>query len=238
MVLLRFRWPLIALLCVLKSFQVLDYAFGEHCPTRLGDVGERGSATHLCFLSKWCPTRWHPKLKDRVLYFQDIISTLNRFWADQLLLLQPYDTEKGAGTMSPHTVPGQLALSRAVAYPNPAVAPPTGYGDNLNRAQHYFQYQVLIKPSPDGIQETYLASLEALASRPLTTTSVSSKTPGSPQPRRLGCGMGSVARRHGGDPVHLFQQCGGIDCKPVSIEITYGLESTMYLQDVERSGTS
>ncbi|MGB0276872.1 MAG: glycine--tRNA ligase subunit alpha, partial [Synechococcus sp.] len=76
------------------------------------------------------------------MHFQDIISTLNRFWADQgCLLLQPY----------------------AVAYPEPCRRPTDGrYGDNPNRAQHYFQYQVLIKPSPDGIQETYLASLEAL----------------------------------------------------------------------------
>ena len=100
--------------------------------------------------------------------FQDIISTLNRFWADQgCLILQPYDTEKGAGTMSPHTVLRAIGPEPwAVAYPEPCRRPTDGrYGDNPNRAQHYFQYQVLIKPSPDGIQETYLASLEALGIR-------------------------------------------------------------------------
>ena len=84
------------------------------------------------------------------MHFQDIISTLNRFWADQgCLLLQPYDTEKGAGTMSPHTVLRAIGPEPwAVAYPEPCRRPTDGrYGDNPNRAQHYFQYQVLIKPS-------------------------------------------------------------------------------------------
>ena len=83
------------------------------------------------------------------------------------LLLQPYDTEKGAGTMSPHTVLRAIGPEPwAVAYPEPCRRPTDGrYGDNPSRAQHYFQYQVLIKPSPDGIQETYLASLEALGIR-------------------------------------------------------------------------
>ena len=80
------------------------------------------------------------------------------------MLLQPYDTEKGAGTMSPHTVLRAIGPEPwAVAYPEPCRRPTDGrYGDNPNRAQHYFQYQVLIKPSAVGIQETYLASLEAL----------------------------------------------------------------------------
>ncbi len=102
------------------------------------------------------------------MHFQDIISTLNRFWAERgCLILQPYDTEKGAGTMSPHTVLRAIGPEPwAVAYPEPCRRPTDGrYGDNPNRAQHYFQYQVLIKPSPDGIQETYLASLEALGIR-------------------------------------------------------------------------
>ncbi|HGY5553847.1 MAG TPA: glycine--tRNA ligase subunit alpha, partial [Prochlorococcus sp.] len=103
------------------------------------------------------------------MHFQDIISTLNNFWADQgCLLLQPYDTEKGAGTMSPHTVLRAIGPEPwAVAYPEPCRRPTDGrYGDNPNRAQHYYQYQVLIKPSPDSIQETYLSSLEALGIRP------------------------------------------------------------------------
>ena len=91
------------------------------------------------------------------MHFQDIIQTLNRFWADQgCLILQPYDTEKGAGTMSPHTVLRAIGPEPwAVAYAEPCRRPSDGrYGENPNRAQHYFQYQVLIKPSPNGIQET------------------------------------------------------------------------------------
>ena len=106
------------------------------------------------------------------------------------LLLQPYDTEKGAGTMSPHTVLRAIGPEPwAVAYPEPCRRPTDGrYGDNPNRAQHYFQYQVLIKPSPDGIQETGV--WRRWASRPLTTTSVSSKTTGSPQPSAPGVWAG------------------------------------------------
>ena len=125
--------------------------------------------------------------------FSDIISMLNRFWADQgCLLLQPYDTEKGAGTMSPHTVLRAIGPEPwAVAYPEPCRRPTDGrYGDNPNRAQHYFQYQVLIKPSPDGIQETYLASLEALGIKGADHDSVSSKTTGSPQPSAPGVWAG------------------------------------------------
>ena len=99
------------------------------------------------------------------MYFQDIISSLNNFWSEKgCLLLQPYDLEKGAGTMSPHSFLRAIGPEPwAVAYPEPCRRPTDGrYGDNPNRAQHYFQYQVLIKPSLDGIQEIYLSSLEAL----------------------------------------------------------------------------
>ena len=142
------------------------------------------------------------------MHFQDIVSTLNRFWADQgCLILQPYDTEKGAGTMSPHTVLRAIGPEPwAVAYPEPCRRPTDGrYGDNPNRAQHYFQYQVLIKPSPDGIQETYLASLEALGIRQadhdirFVEDNWESPTLGA-----WGGGLGGMARWHGGDPVHLL----------------------------------
>ena len=172
------------------------------------------------------------------VHFQDIISTLNRFWADRgCLLLQPYDTEKGAGTMSPHTVLRAIGPEPwAVAYPEPCRRPTDGrYGDNPNRAQHYFQYQVLIKPSPDGIQETYLASLEALgikaADHDIRFVEDNWESP------TLGAwGVGWEVWLDGMEVTQFtyFQQCGGIDCKPVSIEITYGLERlAMYLQDVE-----
>ena len=173
-----------------------------------------------------------------VVHFQDIISTLQRFWADQgCLLLQPYDTEKGAGTMSPHTVLRAIGPEPwAVAYPEPCRRPTDGrYGDNPNRAQHYFQFQVLIKPSPDGIQETYLASLEALgikaADHDIRFVEDNWESP------TLGAwGVGWEVWLDGMEVTQFtyFQQCGGIDCKPVSIEITYGLERlAMYLQDVE-----
>ena len=128
--------------------------------------------------------------------FQDIISTLQRFWADQgCLVLQPYDTEKGAGTMSPHTVLRAIGPEPwAVAYAEPCRRPTDGrYGDNPNRAQHYFQFQVLIKPSPDGIQETYLRSLEALGIQAADRHSLCRGQLGVPHPGRLGCGLGGLA---------------------------------------------
>ena len=99
------------------------------------------------------------------MYFQDIIASLNSFWSSKgCLILQSTDTEKGAGTMSPHTVLRALGPEPwSVAYPEPCRRPTDGrYGENPNRAQHYFQYQVLIKPSPNNIQETYLSSLSEL----------------------------------------------------------------------------
>ena len=172
------------------------------------------------------------------MLFQDIISSLNDFWSKRgCLLLQPYDLEKGAGTMSPHSFLRAIGPEPwAVAYPEPCRRPTDGrYGDNPNRAQHYFQYQVLIKPSLDGIQEIYLASLEALG--------ISSKehdirfVEDNWESPTLGAwGVGWEVWLDGMEVTQFtyFQQCGGLDCKPVSIEITYGLERlAMYLQNVE-----
>ena len=161
------------------------------------------------------------------VHFQDIISTLNRFWADQgCLILQPYDTEKGAGTMSPHTVLRAIGPEPwAVAYPEPCRRPSDGrYGDNPNRAQHYFQYQVLIKPSPNGIQETYLASLEALGIRAAEHDIRFVEDNGIPHPGAWGVGWEVWLDGMEVTQFTYFQQCGGLDCRPVSIEITYGLE--------------
>ena len=175
---------------------------------------------------------------DRHMHFQDIISTLNGYWADQgCLLLQPYDTEKGAGTMSPHTVLRAIGPEPwAVAYPEPCRRPTDGrYGDNPNRAQHYFQYQVLIKPSPDKIQELYLASLEALGICP-ADHDIRFVEDNWESPPLGAWGVGWEVWLDGMEVTQFtyFQQCGGIDCKPVSIEITYGLERlAMYLQDVD-----
>ena len=172
------------------------------------------------------------------MYFQDIISSLNDFWSKKgCLLLQPYDLEKGAGTMSPHSFLRAIGPEPwAVAYPEPCRRPTDGrYGDNPNRAQHYFQYQVLIKPSLDGIQEIYLSSLEALG--------ISSKdhdirfVEDNWESPTLGAwGVGWEVWLDGMEVTQFtyFQQCGGFDCRPVSIEITYGLERlAMYLQNVE-----
>ena len=172
------------------------------------------------------------------MYFQDIISSLNNFWSEKgCLLLQPYDLEKDAGTMSPHSFLRAIGPEPwAVAYPEPCRRPTDGrYGDNPNRAQHYFQYQVLIKPSLDGIQEIYLSSLEALGisakEHDIRFVEDNWESP------TLGAwGVGWEVWLDGMEVTQFtyFQQCGGLDCKPVSIEITYGLERlAMYLQNVE-----
>ena len=96
------------------------------------------------------------------LNFQEIIATLNSFWSDRgCLIAQPYDTEKGAGTMNHHTFLRAIGPEPwSIAYIEPCRRPTDGrYGENPNRVQHYFQYQVLIKPSPNNIQEIYLESL-------------------------------------------------------------------------------
>ncbi|WP_269623240.1 glycine--tRNA ligase subunit alpha [Prochlorococcus marinus] len=172
------------------------------------------------------------------MFFEDIISELNIFWKKEgCLLLQPYDTEKGAGTMSPHTVLRAIGPEPwAVAYPEPCRRPTDGrYGDNPNRAQHYYQYQVLIKPSPAQIQELYLSSLAALGinqkEHDIRFVEDNWESP------TLGAwGVGWEVWLDGMEVTQFtyFQQCGGLDCRPVSIEITYGLERiAMYLQNVE-----
>ncbi len=170
--------------------------------------------------------------------FQDIIGALNLFWADQgCLLLQPYDTEKGAGTMSPHSVLRAIGPEPwSVAYPEPCRRPTDGrYGENPNRAQHYFQYQVLIKPSPDQIQETYLESLKTLGINP-KEHDIRFVEDNWESPTLGAWGVGWEVWLDGMEVTQFtyFQQCGGLDCRPVSIEITYGLERlAMYLQNVE-----
>lgn len=170
--------------------------------------------------------------------FQGIITKLHEFWSDcGCLIIQPYDTEKGAGTMSPHTFLRAIGPEPwAVAYVEPCRRPTDGrYGENPNRFQHYFQYQVLIKPSPNNIQETYLDSLRKLGIHPgdhdirFVEDDWESPTLGA-------WGVGWEVWLDGMEITQFtyFQQCGGIDCRPVSIEITYGLERlAMYLQNVE-----
>ncbi|MBE9103378.1 glycine--tRNA ligase subunit alpha [Vacuolonema iberomarrocanum] len=170
--------------------------------------------------------------------FQDVIATLHRFWGDRnCLIVQPYDTEKGAGTKSPHTFLRAIGPEPwSVAYVEPCRRPADGrYGENPNRVQHYYQYQVLIKPSPENIQDIYLDSLKALGIRPedhdirFVEDNWEDAAVGA-------WGVGWEVWLDGMEITQFtyFQQCGGIDCRPVSIELTYGLERlTMYLQEVD-----
>lgn len=172
------------------------------------------------------------------LNFQSIITQLNQFWSDQgCLIAQPYDTEKGAGTMNHHTFLRAIGPEPwSVAYVEPCRRPADGrYGENPNRVQHYFQYQVLIKPSPDNIQEIYLNSLRVLGINP-DDHDIRFVEDNWESPTLGAWGVGWEVWLDGMEITQFtyFQQCGGIDCKPVSIEITYGLERlAMYLQGVD-----
>jgi glycyl-tRNA synthetase alpha chain len=170
--------------------------------------------------------------------FQSVIATLHDFWGSRgCLIVQPYDTEKGAGTKSPHTFLRAIGPEPwSVAYVEPCRRPADGrYGENPNRYQHYYQYQVLIKPSPDNIQDIYLDSLRALGIKPedhdirFVEDNWEDAAVGA-------WGVGWEVWLDGMEITQFtyFQQCGGIDCRPVSIELTYGLERlTIYLQEVD-----
>ena len=170
--------------------------------------------------------------------FQSVIATLNDFWAKQgCVVMQPYDTEKGAGTKSPHTFLRAIGPEPwSVAYIEPCRRPADGrYGENPNRYQHYFQYQVLIKPSPSNIQDLYLESLRSLGIMP-EDHDVRFVEDNWEDAAVGAWGVGWEVWLDGMEVTQFtyFQQCGGLDCDPVSIEITYGLERlTMYLQEVD-----
>jgi glycyl-tRNA synthetase alpha chain len=170
--------------------------------------------------------------------FQEIVAALNQFWADRgCLIAQSYDTEKGAGTMSHHSFLRAIGPEPwSVAYIEPCRRPTDGrYGESPNRVQHYFQYQVLIKPSPENIQEVYLDSLRALGIS-LEDRDIRFVEDNWESPTLGAWGVGWEVWLDGMEITQFtyFQQCGGIDCRPVSIEITYGLERlAMYLQDVD-----
>ncbi len=170
--------------------------------------------------------------------FQELILTLQNYWASQgCVLLQPYDLEVGAGTF--HTATFLRALGPepwAAAYVQPSRRPTDGrYGDNPNRLQHYYQFQVVIKPSPDNFQELYLGSLATLGINPhihdirFVEDNWESPTLGA-------WGLGWEVWLNGMEVTQFtyFQQAGGLECKPVMGEITYGLERlAMYVQGVE-----
>ena len=170
--------------------------------------------------------------------FQAVIAKLHEFWGERgCLIAQPFDTEKGAGTMSPHTFLRAIGPEPwSVAYIEPCRRPTDGrYGENPNRVQHYYQYQVLIKPSPDNIQDIYLDSLRVLGIYP-EDHDIRFVEDNWESPTLGAWGVGWEVWLDGMEVTQFtyFQQCGGIDCRPVSIEITYGLERlAMYLQNVD-----
>lgn len=170
--------------------------------------------------------------------FQDIILNLQSFWAKKgCLIVQPYNSEVGAGTFNPATFLRSLGPEPwNVAYVEPSRRPADGrYGENPNRLQQFTQFQVVLKPSPIDIQELYLESLEALGTKPLDHD-VRFVEDDWESPTLGAWGLGWQVWLDGLEISQFtyFQQAGGIDCKPVSGELTYGLERiAMYLQDVD-----
>ncbi len=170
--------------------------------------------------------------------FQQIILTLQNYWADRgCVVLQPYDMEMGAGTF--HTATFLRALTPEkwnAAYVQPSRRPTDGrYGDNPNRLQHYYQFQVVLKPNPSNIQELYLGSLEALGIDTLTHD-VRFVEDNWESPTLGAWGLGWEVWLNGMEVTQFtyFQQVGGIECFPVTGEITYGLERlAMYIQGVD-----
>jgi glycyl-tRNA synthetase alpha chain len=170
--------------------------------------------------------------------FQELIFALQRYWSDQgCVILQPYDMEVGAGTF--HTATFLRAIGPepwAAAYVQPSRRPTDGrYGDNPFRLQHYYQFQVIIKPSPKEMLELYLGSLAALGFDPLVHD-IRFVEDNWESPTLGAWGLGWEVWLNGMEVTQFtyFQQVGGLDCRPVSGEITYGLERlAMYLQGVE-----
>ena len=170
--------------------------------------------------------------------FQELISSLNTYWAScGCLILQPYDVEVGAGTFHPATFLRSLrAEPWRVAYVQPSRRPTDGrYGENPNRLQHYYQYQVILKPSPADVQELYLEGLKCFG-LDLVQHDVRFVEDDWESPTLGAWGLGWEVWLDGMEITQFtyFQQVGGIDVAPVSVEITYGLERiAMYLQEVD-----
>ena len=170
--------------------------------------------------------------------FQDIILTLHRFWAEQgCVILQPYDVEMGAGTFHPATTLRTLGPKPwKAAYVQPSRRPSDGrYGENPNRLQHYYQYQALLKPSPDNIQELLLASYDAIGiDRRVHDIRFVEDDWESPTLGAWGLGWEVWCDGMEVTQFTYFQQVGGIACVAPSAELTYGLERlAMYVQGVE-----
>ena len=170
--------------------------------------------------------------------FQDLILTLHQYWgAKGCVILQPYDMEVGAGTFHPATTLRSVGPKPwAAAYVQPSRRPKDGrYGENPNRLQHYYQYQVIIKPSPPDLQELYLGSLYAIGIEPhLHDIRFVEDDWESPTLGAWGLGWDVWCDGMEVSQFTYFQQVGGLDCAPVSGELTYGLERlAMYVQGVD-----
>lgn len=182
------------------------------------------------FEEKMLPTR--PKS------FQSIILALQDFWSAQgCVLLQPYDMEVGAGTFHPATTLRALGPRPwRAAYVQPSRRPSDGrYGENPNRLQHYYQFQVVMKPNPQNIQDLYLESLKAIGIDP-THHDIRFVEDDWESPTLGAWGLGWEVWCNGMEVTQFtyFQQVCGVDCKPITGEITYGLERlAMYVQDVD-----
>lgn len=169
--------------------------------------------------------------------FQDLIFKLQTFWAVQgCLLLQPLDLEVGAGTFHPASFLRAIGPEPwAASYVQASRRPTDGrYGENPNRGQHYYQFQVVIKPSPDNLQEIYLDSLRAIGINPLVDD-IRFVEDNWESPTLGAWGLGWEVWQNGMEITQFtyFQQVGGLPCQPVTGEITYGLERiAMYLQGV------
>ncbi|MFZ3177811.1 MAG: glycine--tRNA ligase subunit alpha [Methylovirgula sp.] len=170
--------------------------------------------------------------------FQGLILALQKFWAGQgCVILQPYDMEVGAATFHPATVLRALGpLPWKAAYVQPSRRPKDGrYGENPNRLQHYYQFQAILKPSPDDLQDLYLASLAAIGINPLVHD-IRFVEDDWESPTLGASGLGWECWCDGMEISQFtyFQQVAGIECAPVSGELTYGLERlAMYVQGVE-----
>jgi len=185
-----------------------------------------------CFIMKM-------KAKElKIMNFQQMILTLQQFWAEQnCIIVQPYDTEKGAGTMNPMTYLRSIGPEPwNVAYVEPSRRPADGrYGENPNRLYQHHQFQVILKPSPDNIQELYLESLKRLGIDPLDHD-IRFVEDNWEAPTLGAWGLGWEVWLDGMEITQFtyFQQVGGIDANPVAVEITYGMERlASYIQDKE-----
>ncbi|MBU5265895.1 glycine--tRNA ligase subunit alpha [Virgibacillus proomii] len=169
---------------------------------------------------------------------QEMILTLQKYWSEHnCILMQAYDVEKGAGTMSPMTLLRSLGPEPwNVAYVEPSRRPADGrYGENPNRLYQHHQFQVIMKPSPDNIQELYLASLEKLGIDPLAHD-IRFVEDNWENPTLGAAGLGWEVWLDGMEITQFtyFQQIGGLEANPVSVELTYGIERlASYIQDQE-----